>query len=166
MLTLEAATEEAQEAVGGRLAAALGGSGCVIYLRGDLGAGKTTLVRGFLHALGHAGAVRSPTYSLMEPYRVGGREVLHLDLYRLMGAAELEYLGLRELEDPQRVWLVEWPERGEAGLPAADLVVWIAYQNPGRRLTLVAHSDVGRGLLTAVSAQSTQGSGWISRNIL
>jgi tRNA threonylcarbamoyladenosine biosynthesis protein TsaE len=166
MLTLEAATEEAQEGIGGCLATALGGDGCVIHLRGDLGAGKTTLVRGFLRALGHGGAVKSPTYTLMEPYRLGGRDVLHLDLYRLVDAAELEYLGIPELTDPQRVWLVEWPERGGAGLPAADLVVWIAYHGRGRRLTLVAHSDAGRELLSVVSGQSAQGVGWSSRKIL
>lgn len=149
MLTLDADSEQAQEALGARLAAALGG-GCVIYLHGELGAGKTTLVRGLLRGLGYLGTVKSPTYTLLEPYRVGGREVLHLDLYRLADPAELEYLGLHDLAEPDAVWLVEWPERGGNRLPAADLRVEIAYRGRARRLTLTAHSTAGDAILATI----------------
>lgn len=107
-----------------------------VHLQGDLGAGKTTLVRGMLRALGYTGAVRSPTYTLMEPYVLAEREVLHLDLYRLADPEELEYLGLREQSGGGTLWLVEWPERGRGWLPVPDLVVNLAQQLPGRRVTL------------------------------
>jgi tRNA threonylcarbamoyladenosine biosynthesis protein TsaE len=95
----------------------------VIYLTGDLGAGKTTFTRGFLRASGIAGTVRSPTYTLVEAYKVGSTTYLHLDLYRLNEPSELENLGLRDWAGPEHVWLIEWPERGAARLPPADLVV-------------------------------------------
>jgi len=107
-----------------------------VHLYGDLGAGKTTLVRGLLHALGYSGAVRSPTYTLVEPYELAGRRILHLDLYRLADPDELDYLGLREHSDPDTLWMVEWPERGEGWLPAPDLVLSLAHQDDGRLLTL------------------------------
>jgi tRNA threonylcarbamoyladenosine biosynthesis protein TsaE len=151
VLTRFAGDEAAQEAIGAALAAALGGAPAVIYLEGDLGAGKTTLVRGLLRALGHQGTVRSPTYTLMEPYQVAGRELFHLDLYRLADPGELEYLGVRELLDGGGALLVEWPEQGRGGLPAADLVVRISHLTVGRRLTFAALSPGGRRLLEALS---------------
>lgn len=105
-----------------------------IHLEGDLGAGKTTLVRGFLRALGHAGAVRSPTYTLIEPYEFAGLTVLHFDLYRVADPDELEYLGVREQSDERTLWLVEWPDRGAGWLPDAELVLHLAPENGGRRL--------------------------------
>jgi tRNA threonylcarbamoyladenosine biosynthesis protein TsaE len=96
----------------------------VIYLEGELGAGKTTLARGFLRALGVAGPVRSPTYTLVECYELDRLICVHLDLYRLSSAAELEALGVRELAAPDHVWLIEWPERAAGpGLPAADIEI-------------------------------------------
>ena len=95
----------------------------MVYLTGDLGAGKTTLTRGFLRSLGIVGAVRSPTYTLVEIYETSMLTALHLDLYRLADPAELDNLGLREWAGAGHVWLVEWPERGANKLPAADLVV-------------------------------------------
>lgn len=102
--------------------------GKVVYLHGDLGVGKTTLARFLLHALGETGKVKSPTYGLMESYQpptctVPGLKILHLDLYRLQDAEELEYLGLRDLLDADTVLLVEWPERGQGVLPAADVLI-------------------------------------------
>lgn len=105
-----------------------------VHLRGDLGAGKTTLVRGMLRGLGHTGTVRSPTYTLVEPYALSARAVLHLDLYRLADPDELEYLGLREQSGPGTLWLVEWPERGAGWLPAPDLILVLRSEGEGRRL--------------------------------
>lgn len=105
-----------------------------IHLEGDLGAGKTTLVRGLLHALGHRGAVRSPTYTLLEPYEFPELTVLHLDLYRVADPEELENLGLREQSDARTLWLVEWPERGSGWLPPPDLQIVLDREGDGRRL--------------------------------
>lgn len=95
----------------------------VIYLRGDLGAGKTTFARAYIHALGFAGYVKSPSYGLLETYKAGGQAVLHLDLYRIEDPEELEYLAIRDLYDEGSVLLVEWPDRGGHHLPAPDLVL-------------------------------------------
>lgn len=110
--------------------------GGVVYLVGDLGAGKTTLARGILRGLGHAGRVKSPTYGLLESYDCDGLTVHHLDLYRLEGAADLVDLGLEDLLDPGSLLLVEWPERGAGGLPAATLTVTLRDAHPGREVTM------------------------------
>lgn len=146
--------EEQQERLGALLAdcspAAL-----IVYLQGDLGVGKTTLVRGFLRRLGHTGAVKSPTYTLMEPYQIGGRSICHLDLYRLADAGELEYLGVRDLLQHEAVLLIEWPERGEGDLPAADLMVRIEHREQGRDVEISAHSAGGEQVLRRLqSAQA------------
>ena len=124
----------------------------VIYLHGELGAGKTALVRAALRALGHQGAVRSPTYTLVEPYELAGRSVQHLDLYRLSDPHELEYLGLRDTLD-QGVTLVEWPERGEGWLPSPDLAIHLSYAGEGRAARLVAGSETGQVLLQTLAAE-------------
>ncbi len=114
---------DATQALGSRLARALqGGDGpaCTIYLEGDLGAGKTTLARGFLQALGHDGRVPSPTYTLIEPYDFPGHPVYHIDLYRIRDPGELDDLGLAELLCGAAVALVEWPDHGAGRLPAPD----------------------------------------------
>ena len=126
----------ATEALGARLASALA-PGCVLYLRGDLGAGKTTLARGLLRGLGHPGTVKSPTFTLVEPYQLGRWRLFHWDLYRLADPEELEYLGLRDQIDGEAVLLIEWPERGRGELPAADLEVWLDYADEGRALSLI-----------------------------
>jgi tRNA threonylcarbamoyladenosine biosynthesis protein TsaE len=139
------ADAEAQEAWGARLAAACPRR-ALILLQGDLGAGKTTLVRGFLRARGHHGPVRSPTYTLVEPYDLPSGQVYHLDLYRLGHGEELEYLGLRDLLDEEAVLLIEWPERAAGWLPPADLRIRIRHLPAGRQLELVAESPLGAEL--------------------
>ena len=124
-------------AFGARLAAVLR-AGSVVFLRGELGAGKTTLVRGFLRAAGFAGAVKSPTYTLVEPYQVGEQKIFHFDLYRLADPDELEYMGIRDYFDGSAICFVEWPERGSDLLPEPDLVIHILHRNHGRAVQLSA----------------------------
>jgi tRNA threonylcarbamoyladenosine biosynthesis protein TsaE len=116
---------------------------CVVYLTGDLGAGKTTLTRGLLRSLGVTGAVRSPTYTLVEIYELGALTALHLDLYRLTDPAELDNLGLREWARGGHLWLVEWPERGAGRLPEADLVITLTAGDDGHDIEVNARSELG-----------------------
>ena len=114
----------------------------VVHLHGDLGAGKSTLARAWLQALGVTGPVRSPTYTLVERYPLAsGGEALHLDLYRIGDAGELEFLGLDDAD--ARLWLVEWPERGRAALPGPDLEVALALHGAGRACRLAFHGPEG-----------------------
>ncbi|OGT88852.1 MAG: tRNA (adenosine(37)-N6)-threonylcarbamoyltransferase complex ATPase subunit type 1 TsaE [Gammaproteobacteria bacterium RIFOXYA12_FULL_61_12] len=137
---------EAQERFGARLAGFLA-DGLVFYLEGDLGAGKTTLVRGLLRGLGHDGSVRSPTYTLMESYPLGGKSIHHLDLYRLGDPEELEFLGIRDICDGHSILLVEWPGNGAGMLPPADLVLQIRHAGEARILHLMPQSAAGEGFL-------------------
>lgn len=114
----------------------------VVHLVGDLGAGKSTLARGWLRALGVTGTVRSPTYTLVERYPVAGGEALHLDLYRIGDVGELEFLGLDDVA--ATLWLIEWPERGDQALPRADLRIVLEQAGHGRRVTLEPASATGR----------------------
>jgi tRNA threonylcarbamoyladenosine biosynthesis protein TsaE len=130
-LRLIVTTPQETEDLGGKLARALPAAhpeALQVQLRGDLGAGKTTFARGFLRALGYAGVVRSPTYTLVESYDCGAITVVHADLYRLRDPDELETLGLRDLAIPGHVWLLEWPQRGGNWLPAADVQVHLVAQ--------------------------------------
>lgn len=142
---------ESTEAFGAALAGCCE-PGSVLYLHGELGAGKTTLVRGFLHALGHRGAVKSPTYTLVEPYDLGERRVYHFDLYRLGDPEELEYLGIRDYFDEHSISLVEWPQQGAGMLPPAHLTVQIDYFEGGRRITLSGNSPQAESLCRCVDA--------------
>lgn len=130
----------------GRALARSAATSSVVFLHGDLGAGKSSLARAWLRALGVQGAIRSPTYTLVERYALpGGGEALHLDLYRIGSGGELEFLGLDDA--PAALWLVEWPERGEGGLPPADLHVRLAMPpdgSDGRLCRLEADTSIGR----------------------
>ncbi len=119
-----------------------------MYLHGDLGAGKSTLARAVLRALGVRGAIRSPTYTLIEPYQLdSGDEALHLDLYRIAAVAELEFLGLDALAEQASLWLVEWPERGGKALPQADLRVDLAVAGDGRDAFVYGATAIGMAWL-------------------
>lgn len=147
MLSIE--SDAAMRDLGARMARACPPR-CVIHLSGELGAGKSTLARGFLRALGHQGAVRSPTYTLVEPYTLPGRQVYHLDLYRLADPEELEFLGLRDWLEEAAILLVEWPQRGQGVLPQADLTVAIRLAGSARLVELTPNSDLGTQFLEAL----------------
>lgn len=122
----------------------------VVYLQGDLGAGKSALARALLRALGVRGAIRSPTYTLVERYGLAdGSEARHLDLYRIGDAGELDFLGLDDVE--ASLWLVEWPERGAGCLPANDIVVQLRVEGEGRRFWLLSNSEGGKRWLERVA---------------
>ncbi len=143
--------EEAMVATGAALARACH-TGLVIFLQGDLGMGKTTFCRGFIQALGHTGAVKSPTYTLVEPYELGPLRVFHFDLYRLGHPEELEFMGIRDYFGDFSLCLVEWPERGVGALPPADLVITIEKDGSGRSLIISAESGQGRAVLATLQS--------------
>jgi tRNA threonylcarbamoyladenosine biosynthesis protein TsaE len=129
----------ATEALGARLAKQLK-PGVVVYLRGDLGAGKTTLVRGLLRALGYSGPVKSPTYTIIESYPFADELIVHhLDLYRLADPEELEWIGIRDLMTDHAISLIEWPKQGAGILPPPDLTISLEPEGCGRRATLSLH---------------------------
>ena len=133
---LHLADSAASEAFGARLTQALSeANGGVIYLIGTLGAGKTTIARALLRHLGVSGAIKSPTYTLMEPYEVDGRRLLHMDFYRIE-AADLDQLGLDDYPTESTIWLVEWPEKVAGALPPADLELHLMAEAEGRSLLL------------------------------
>lgn len=138
--------------LGGKLAAALSPP-CVLYLQGNLGAGKTTLVRGILTALGHTANVKSPTYTLVESYQLGGLACYHFDLYRLADPEELETLGFRDYLQANALCFVEWPEKGEGWLPPPDLLIRL--ESPAfdrRHLVCIATNLSGERVLDTLKS--------------
>lgn len=126
------------------------GTGAVIFLHGDLGMGKTTLCRGVLGHFGHSGAVKSPTYTLVEPYELAERSVYHFDLYRLGDPEELEFFGIRDYFDDVSVCLIEWPEKGEGVLASADLELSLVVEGEGRQISWQANTPRGQQLSAAL----------------
>jgi tRNA threonylcarbamoyladenosine biosynthesis protein TsaE len=133
------------ESLGVALALAFPGAsvGAVLYLRGELGSGKTTCARSLLHALGVTATVRSPTYTLVDTYSVGALNCVHVDLYRLRSTAEVEELGLRDLTGPSYLMLIEWPEKGGDAVPHADVDLQLRYAGESRLASLRSMSAVG-----------------------
>lgn len=134
--------EASMEAFGATLADFMQNGG-LVTLSGNLGAGKTTLTRGFMHAIGHKGAVKSPTYTLVEPYDINGRSIMHFDLYRLSDPEELEYLGFRDYLDGSTLCLIEWPEKAKNFLPEPDLAIDIDVVKGGRQISWQSFSEQG-----------------------
>jgi tRNA threonylcarbamoyladenosine biosynthesis protein TsaE len=152
MLRIDLPDPAATDALGAALARALPGAGQqVLYLEGDLGAGKSSLARALLRELGVVGPIRSPTYTLVERYPLPAGECVHLDLYRVAAAGELDYLGLDELIEA-RLWLVEWPQNGIGTLPPASLVLQLEATGVGRRARLRPGSAPGEGWLAALAS--------------
>lgn len=175
LLTIRLKDESATVRLGESLGRAAAG-GAIVFLQGTLGAGKTTLCRGVLRAFGHQGAVKSPTYTLVEAYEFPSRHIYHFDLYRLGDPEELEYMGIRDYFSPDNLCLIEWPERGAGFLPAADLEVKVSVARPAdtgpadqenpaqgetgspprteRKAQIIAHTATGQAVLKALRAET------------
>jgi len=128
----------------------------VMYLQGNLGTGKTTFCRGILQGLGHQGTVKSPTYTLVEPYVLPAGAVYHFDLYRLRDPGELEYLGVEDYFDDGLLCLVEWPEQGRGVIPSADIRGALRAENKGRRLVLEGITERGKKVMAVFSRLAKQ----------
>lgn len=139
----------ATDRIAQRLASAMPES-AVVFLRGDLGAGKSSLARALLRGLGVQGPIKSPTYTLIERYLLASGEAVHLDLYRIAEASELEFLGLQDLMPDVRLWLVEWPDHGLRALPTPDLEIALSVAGEGREIQLDARSPAGSRWIEAL----------------
>ncbi|HCW89510.1 MAG TPA: tRNA (adenosine(37)-N6)-threonylcarbamoyltransferase complex ATPase subunit type 1 TsaE [Marinobacter sp.] len=146
--------EQATETLGGSLASLAFASGedLVICLQGDLGMGKTTFSRGFIRAMGHEGAVKSPTYTLVEPYEHLQPPVYHFDLYRVADPEELEYMGIRDYFRDRNLCLIEWAERGTGILPPPDIEVSLSRNGTGRTASVRGLSATGQQLVNELAA--------------
>jgi tRNA threonylcarbamoyladenosine biosynthesis protein TsaE len=148
--TLALPDPDATDTLGRALAAAFPGAlvhPAALYFTGDLGAGKTTCARSLLRALGVVGLIRSPTFTLVEAYAVGDLTCVHVDLYRLRGAADIDALGLRDYLNPGCLLIVEWAEKGADSLPTADLAIALSYEGRGRAARITAHTARGESWL-------------------
>jgi len=161
-LSLFLKDEVATENLGRGLATVVvqAGQGATVFLEGNLGTGKTTLSRGVMRGLGHDGAVKSPTYTIVEPYEHLSPPAYHFDLYRLGDPEELEYMGIRDYFQGQSLCLIEWPERGQGILPEPDLWIRLSVSGDGRKALVSAATAVGVGLqarLAAIPLSSVRG---------
>ncbi|MBV4476311.1 tRNA (adenosine(37)-N6)-threonylcarbamoyltransferase complex ATPase subunit type 1 TsaE [Pseudomonas sp. B2M1-30] len=152
-VTLYLADEQAMSDFGARIARVTQGHG-LIFLEGNLGMGKTTLSRGIIRGLGHVGAVKSPTFTLVEPYEIGDVRAFHFDLYRLVDPEELEFLGIRDYFEDDALCLIEWPDKGAGFLPKPDLTITISPQDSGRSLNILSQGSRGEAWCAALALES------------
>ncbi|WP_223514153.1 tRNA (adenosine(37)-N6)-threonylcarbamoyltransferase complex ATPase subunit type 1 TsaE [Pseudomonas sp. GL-R-26] len=152
-VTLYLTDEQAMSDFGARIARITQGHG-LIFLEGNLGMGKTTLSRGIIRGLGHVGAVKSPTFTLVEPYEIGDIRAFHFDLYRLVDPEELEFLGIRDYFEDDALCLIEWPDKGAGFLPKADLTITISPQDSGRSLKILSQGSRGEAWCAALALES------------
>jgi tRNA threonylcarbamoyladenosine biosynthesis protein TsaE len=152
-VTLYLADEQAMSDFGARIARVTQGHG-LIFLEGNLGMGKTTLSRGIIRGLGHVGAVKSPTFTLVEPYEIGDIRAFHFDLYRLVDPEELEFLGIRDYFEDDAMCLIEWPDKGAGFLPKPDLTITISPQDSGRSLKILSQGSRGEAWCAALALES------------
>jgi tRNA threonylcarbamoyladenosine biosynthesis protein TsaE len=131
------------------------GAGAIVHLRGELGSGKTTCARALLHALGVTAPVRSPTYNLVDTYSAAALTFVHVDLYRVQTATEVEELGLRDMTGPGYLMLIEWPEKGGIAVPRADLLLQLVYKGDARSAALGAASATGRAWLAKLAIDTS-----------
>ena len=151
MIQLNVTSASAMEALGQVLAEHYLTAGNKLFFQGELGAGKTTLIRGFLHRAGYIGTVKSPTYTLVEPYLVNGMEIFHFDLYRLKSAQELEAIGVRDYFSDTSICLVEWPEKVAKLIKFPDLLVNIQFLAKYRSVKLDGQTAAGREMLRTLA---------------